>query len=122
MSKAKRERYKQYARDRQDKEEQRFYSSSEWINLAEYIRRKFNGICVVCLLKDNVISYVEAVHHIVEIKDDWDLRLSEDNLICLCSSCHSKVHRLYKKSSKDKEKMQEILYRLIEQYENEYGL
>ncbi|MBK1809149.1 HNH endonuclease [Clostridium sp. YIM B02505] len=122
MDKVKKERYKQYAKDRQDKNEQKFYSSNEWITLAGYVRRKFNGMCVICLLRDDAISYVEAVHHIIEIKDNWELRLSEDNLICLCSSCHSKVHRIYKKSNKDKEKMQEILYRLIEEYEKEYGL
>jgi ferredoxin len=118
----KKERYKNYARLRDDKNEQRFYSSNEWIILAESVRRKFCGMCAICLLKDNEINYVEAVHHIVELKEDWNLRLSKENLICLCSSCHSKVHRIYKKSINDKEEIQEILYRLIEKYENEYGL
>jgi hypothetical protein len=34
------------------------------------------------------------VHHIVPLKQRWDLRLNEDNLITLSNSAHEYLHKL----------------------------
>lgn len=120
------ERYKEYSarrlKDKEQKKYQEFYNSKEWKDLAEDIRRKYNCMCVICLLRHGIITDVEAVHHIKELCECWNLRLDDENLICLCESCHRKIHVEYNKGEKAKDKMQEMLFELIELYEKEYGL
>ncbi|WP_315112933.1 HNH endonuclease [Clostridium intestinale] len=119
------ERYKEYSyKRRQDKEQkkyQAFYCSKVWIELAEYIRKKYSGMCVVCYLKESRIIDVEAVHHIKELNECWELRLNKENLISLCERCHRRVHVEYLKNIDKKKKMQDILFNLIEIWNKEFG-
>ncbi|NFA42126.1 HNH endonuclease [Clostridium botulinum] len=117
--KAKKNYYKDYKKNRNDNKEQSFYSSKDWITIRDTIKTKDNSVCIGCLM-NNSISNVDYVHHIETIKDNWNKRLDKDNLICLCSSCHRKVHDMYNKSSIDKRLMQEELFGLIEKFKKEY--
>lgn len=68
----------------------KFYRSKEWLNIRTYILSKYNGMCLHCWLKENrIVTDGLVIHHIIALKDNWELRLMEDNLIPLCSSCHS---------------------------------
>lgn len=93
----------------------KFYHSVEWIKLSEYVKMSFNGLCIMCLLEDDVINSYDVVHHIVEIKEDWDKRLDSDNLITLCHLHHNKLHRNY--TEEKKEHLKELLKRYSELYE-----
>lgn len=78
-----------------------------------FILNKYHGLCVYSYLIEHKIVPADAIHHIVEIKENWDLRLKEQNLIPLSNSVHSKISRLY---LTDKKATQTMLYGLLEQW------
>lgn len=78
---------REYKRLRQDKKEQSFYSSSEWIRLRDY-KKQCNPLCQHCLAQGK-LTPVEVIDHVIEIKDNFSLRLSFDNLESLCNRCHA---------------------------------
>lgn len=104
--------YKKYKANRKDLKEQRFYSSSEWIFTRDVVKQRDHGFCKLCESK-NTLSFVDSVHHIEEIKDNWSKRTNMDNLICLCDRCHYYVHKKYNKSITDKKMMQDKLRELV---------
>lgn len=79
-----------YQKNRQDAKEQEFYGSTAWKKLRQYKKTK-NPLCEVCLANDE-LNPTELIHHIIEVKDDWDLRLVLSNLQSVCMSCHNKIH------------------------------
>ncbi len=83
--------HKEYKKNRNDKREQKFYSSKAWINLRN-VKRQMNPLCEICMTKDK-LTPVDIVHHIVEVKEDWSLRLTLSNLQSVCVSCHQSIHR-----------------------------
>lgn len=67
-----------------------FYHSKDWERLRDYIKIKYNGCCLHCLLRSNqIVTDRILIHHIIAIKDDWSKRLDERNLIPLCLDCHN---------------------------------
>jgi hypothetical protein len=60
---------------RQDKDEQAFYNSEAWLLTREYIKGKYKGLCLYSYYVLGEIVFSDMVHHIVELKEDWDLRL-----------------------------------------------
>ena len=46
-------------------------------------------LCEMCK-KEGRITPTEEIHHIIALADGGD-RLSEDNCMALCKSCHSRV-------------------------------
>lgn len=91
-----------------------FYKSKEWDSMSSYIRHKYLGLCVMCLIEYDEIKQSDVVHHIEELKEDWSIRLDESNLIPLCHRCHNEIHSSY--SIIEKEKLKEILRRYAEKY------
>ena len=80
---------KQYDRYARDEKTVRFYSSNAWKKLRAVIRVRDNGLCQACL-KDKRLVAGTLVDHIIPIKQDWSLRLTESNLQLICHSCHEK--------------------------------
>lgn len=119
--KSKKESYKEYKRNRKDIKEQRFYSAGEWIRVRDIVRRKYNGLCLYSYYIKHEIKYVDYIHHIVELKEDWDKRLDVSNLIPCCSEAHKLIHNTYDRSDKNKNDMQELLRSLKNKYEKEFG-
>ncbi|MDU1413452.1 MAG: HNH endonuclease [Clostridium sp.] len=109
-----RERYRRYKEKRKDSVEQSFYNSTPWLKKRDMIKDRDNNLCLICFLKYKLFISCDCVHHITELKEDWEQRLDEDNLICLCAKCHKEVHKLYIKSLKDKEECKKMLRVLIE--------
>lgn len=101
--------YNQY---RKDTKEQKFYSSKDWIKTRDTIRAIDNNLCLMCL-DNNELNDMDTVHHIEELKEDWAKRFDKDNLICLCESCHQKIHKKY---LSNKEEIQHELKILIKKY------
>lgn len=93
-------RHKEYKKYRKDIREQSFYSSDPWRLKREKIKDKDNGCCLLCL-NEHKSKSMDTVHHIIELKEDWNKRFEEDNLISLCESCHQVVHNKYKTSEKE---------------------
>ena len=76
--------YDRYSRSERTR---RFYSSGAWQKLRALIKIRDNGLCQSCLA-DKRIVVGTIVDHIVPIKVEWTLRLTESNLQLLCHSCH----------------------------------
>lgn len=121
-----RERYKDYRksrlRDEEEKARQEFYNSPEWKNIRDLAIRKCFAIDIVEYYKTGQIVLGYTVHHIVEIKDDWNKRLDINNLIYLSQENHSRIHKIMERSKEDKEKVIEMLLEVKARFEREFGL
>lgn len=115
-----RKRYKEYAMYRQDKDEQSIYSSDRWSKVKELVHRGQYGIDIVEYYKTGKIIPIEVCHHIVEIKEDISKAYNVTNIIGLTQSNHMVVHSKYNKSNKDKKEIQELLFRLLEKWSDEF--
>ena len=76
-----------YDRFARDERTVKFYSSGAWRKLRDYIKLRDKGLCQQCF-KDKRIVVGTEVDHIIPIKVDWSLRLTESNLWLLCGTCH----------------------------------
>ena len=86
-SKPKRNNYKEAT------EEDKFRSTYAWQKKRENIKERDKYLCQVCIRKIyNTLkkyNYTDIqVHHIVPIKENYELRLEDDNLISLCKYHH----------------------------------
>lgn len=115
-----RQRHREYKQSRADKMFQEFYVSKEWLRTRDYVKSKFNGICLYSFYVLGKVVPCDTVHHIVELKDvgGWGLRLDIKNLIPLSESIHQEIHGLYKTGNK--EQVQELLRKLRHKYISEY--
>lgn len=111
-------RHKYYDQYKRDKESAAFYNSLEWQCVRAAVMRRFMGLDLYEYYINKQIVYAEAVHHIVELSADWNLRIDINNLIPLTASNHSMIHKLYQK---DKRKAQQVLISLLRRWEDEYG-
>lgn len=56
------------------------------------IRTRDAFLCVYCLHHDHRINFTDIeVHHITPIREDYDRRLDDDNLISLCREHHEQA-------------------------------
>lgn len=115
---AKKKSNKVYNSYNRDKDIDSFYKTNEWLNTREYILTKYNYIDIWDYFVNQRVTNANTVHHITEIKDDYELRLDEKNLIPLSPKSHSKIHKLYRK---DKEKAQLKLKEIID-LANKFGV
>lgn len=120
------ERYKDYRRsrlrDEEEKARQEFYNSVEWKNIRDLAIRKCFGVDIVEYYRTGQIIKGYTVHHIVELKDDWNKRLDINNLIYLTQENHIKIHKLMERSKEDKDKVIEMLLELKARFEQEFIL
>lgn len=74
-----------------DKVLYKFYQSNQWksVRLAALIRD--NYLCQDCI-KEKKITEAQHVHHIEEVKDNWDRRYDIENVVSLCPPCHNRRH------------------------------
>jgi 5-methylcytosine-specific restriction protein A len=63
-----------------------FYGSTQWKALRDRKIRK-DPLCQLCLPK-GFLREGKDIDHIIELKDDYSLRLDITNLQTLCRSCH----------------------------------
>ena len=120
---AKRIKYiKRYDEARKCGKEFVFYRSKEWINIREVIKSKYKGICIYTYYTQNKIVKADEVHHIIEIKDDFNKRLDLDNLIPVSRSAHKQIHRLYSNSEHSKQSTIKKLKGFIARFNKEFNL
>lgn len=66
-------------------------SSYKWTEKSKEIRERANYLCEVCRA-EGILTYDGLeVHHIIKVKDDEDLLLDNNNLICLCTAHHKQA-------------------------------
>ena len=99
-----------------DRKSDRFRKSSAWTNKSIEIRQRDKYLCQVCLRNlYNTLSFLNwkatEVHHITPIEEDFDRRLDNDNLICLCSYHH--------KMAEKGDIPREVLYKIVKEIEND---
>lgn len=91
--------YNDYKAKRTDIKEQKFYCSKDWIITRDVVKQRDKGLCQLCLFKEKIKSS-DTVHHIEPLKDNWNRRVSLDNLVSLCDRCHWYVHMKYERDNK----------------------
>lgn len=111
-----------YNSNNRDKETDEFYNSSEWIDKREYILNKYHYRDLWdYFINNDETKTANTVHHIVEIKDNDDLRLEEYNLFPTSPKNHIKIHKLYRKDRKGtQQKLIEIIKLAHKEFEIEY--
>lgn len=110
--------YDKNIRHRKDKKYTDFYHSTEWETVREYALSLYNNIDIYAYYIDKQILIANTVHHIAELKEDWDKGLDIYNLFPLSDSSHNKIHALYKK---DKEGTQRLLIQLLKRWRKEFN-
>jgi hypothetical protein len=65
------------------------------INIACF--EKYNYTCDVCLIRGVALN----AHHLNSWKWFPEQRFSVDNLVCLCTGCHKKFHKIYGNGKKN---------------------
>lgn len=69
----------------------KFYKTTAWKRAREQVLYA-NPMCTTCLEK-GILTPAKIVHHIVELRDNWDLRLEISNLEGSCRECHNRHHK-----------------------------
>ena len=87
----KRKQYKTYDEMTEDELRiQKFYNSKEWRDKRDEVMARSNGLCVVCW-RIGIIRNATSVHHIKKLREHFELRLDDNNLIAVCRDCHELV-------------------------------
>jgi hypothetical protein len=96
-----------------------FYHGKEWKLVSNEIKRKYNSLCLACLLQDDEVNVYDVIHHLYEIKTDtgWKHRLNKDLLIPLCHRHHNGLSE----GEKYTDAKRKMLIELIKEYEEIYG-
>jgi 5-methylcytosine-specific restriction protein A len=68
-----------------------FYSSKKWRKKRQYILHRDGFICQECRKYGRNIE-ARIVHHIIEVEEEPALKMSNNNLVSVCYSCHNKLH------------------------------
>ena len=87
-------RYNTDVREGKDSKYTEFYHTRAWNRTRQQVLIRDNYLCQHCLRKGIVNDKHLIVHHIVELKRDWNKRLDMENLEAVCRTCHNKIHRL----------------------------
>lgn len=109
--------YSKYVRkSEENKKYDDFYHSKEWKRFTEYIKSKYNNLCVMCLIEEGMPIEYDVVHHILEIKtgEGWEHRLDTEMVMPLCHDCHNKLHSSYNQDKIDR------LLEILNEYKRKY--
>lgn len=74
-------------------EETKIRAKNKWRMKSLEIRARANNLCEVCKTQGQYIYNDLEVHHITKLSEDITQWLDDDNLVCLCTNCHSKADR-----------------------------
>lgn len=114
-----RQRQKHYNAYSRDKKNQSFYNSKDWIKIRNHTLTLYNGIDIYTYYADEEIVIANTVHHVVELKEDWDKRLDIENLMPVSEGSHREIHQLY---LEDREGTQKLLFDMLERYKKEFNI
>lgn len=85
--------YRSYNKKNKDSKANKFRKTKAWTDKSIEVREKSKYLCSICMEnKYNTINQFNfknlSVHHIVPLEEDYNLRLENSNLICLCEFHH----------------------------------
>ena len=69
-----------------------FYRTERWRKFRREILARDHYACQRCKAEGRGYVRADTVHHIVHLKADPNLALTESNLISVCASCHDLYH------------------------------
>lgn len=99
MKDANRERYRIYDKTQRDAKSKQFYNSAAWLRERRHVIEDLDdGMDVYAYVVHGRIVPADTVHHIIPLRDDWKLRLSDHNLMSVSSASHAEIEALYKQS------------------------
>ncbi len=87
-------KFKPKRKDFKDKNNiDKFRSTRKWTRKSLYIKERDSNLCQICIrnLYNTTLTYNYKdlqVHHIIPIREEWDKRLEDTNLITLCPYHH----------------------------------
>lgn len=78
---------------KKDTKANKFRATTEWKNKSEEIREESKYLCAMCI-EEGIYNYNQLeVHHIEPLEKNFERRLDDYNLICLCSEHHKLAER-----------------------------
>lgn len=113
------QRHKTYDLFRRNKKAAEFYHSDAWIKTREVVLNKFNHIDIYAYYIEHKIVPSNIVHHIDELKDNWNKRLDLNNLIPVSDTSHKAIHKAYESN---KAETQMLLIELMNRWINEFNV
>lgn len=82
-----------YKKNYKGGEERNLRRKNKWKEKSIEIREKACNLCEVCKDKGRFVYKGLEVHHIHKVKDNPELYLNNENLVCLCVTCHKKADK-----------------------------
>lgn len=111
-------RHKLYDAQKRNKEARAFYHSTAWEQVREYVLARHKGLDLYAFFVHKTIVPATTVHHIVELEEDWNLRMDTANLFPVSDGNHNVIHSLYQR---DKRGTQEMLQGFLREWMERYG-
>ena len=103
------QRHKLYDVQERDQHKKDFYHSVAWSKVSKFAKARANGLDEYAFEYEHRIIPGSLTHHIFELNDRADLRLSPDNLIFVSTQTHAMIHAAYNRDEKSKNAMQQKL-------------
>ena len=79
--------------EKKDKKIVAFRNSTDWKKKRTEILERDKHLCRYCLENKRLTYNNIEVHHIIPLKNNFELRLDNDNLISLCRMCHEEAEK-----------------------------
>lgn len=111
-------RYKEYDKYYRDSRSKEFYNSKEWQKAREEALSTHDNMDVYIYMTTGEIKLAETVHHIIPLRDDWNKRIDQNNLMPLNHDTHSMIEQMYKK---DKIGMEKRLQNMLAEFKRRGG-
>jgi predicted nucleic acid-binding Zn ribbon protein len=105
--------------DKNERKNKDVYHNARWTKLTSQCKSKFRGIDIYSWYELGRLEFGDLSHHVVPIDDNSGRQYDITNLIYLNQSNHAYIHGEYNKGIEKKKAMQELLFRLIEQWKKE---
>ena len=118
VRKYEKQRYKTYDMNQRDKKSRAFYTGREWQKKREEILSIDEYIDVYLFMTEGAIIAADTVHHIIPLKDDWQQRFADENLMSLNHDTHSMIEQKYKAN---KLEIEQILMKMLKEYRRQQG-
>ena len=76
-------------RYKEDKEIRKTYSNKTWKNIRKNVLIRDDYLCQYCLANSHVVR-AEVVDHYIPVRDAYENRYDENNLVASCIKCNTK--------------------------------
>ena len=97
-----------------------FYNTKEWRNLRDKIVKAYMSMDIYEYYKTGKIVNAEVIHHLVEVREDWNKRLDKFNLIPCSRKNHQEIHLRYEVYGE--EVVRKELEDMLEKFRKEFGV